>query len=128
MENKPICEIDYDGTKRWYLNGVYHREDGPAMEFADGRKQWCLNGKLHRLDGPAIENHDGHKQWWVNSKCHRLDGPAIEFADGGSVWYFHGIRDSRVITQWAEENEIDLDNLTEVDKALIKLTWADYGK
>ena len=33
------------GSKFWYLNGQYHREDGPAIEFADGNKEWHLNGQ-----------------------------------------------------------------------------------
>lgn len=24
------------GTKRWYLDGKLHREDGPAIEYVDG--------------------------------------------------------------------------------------------
>ena len=32
------------GTKFWYLNGKLHREDGPAVEYANGDKFWCLNG------------------------------------------------------------------------------------
>ena len=48
-------------TKAWYLNGKLHREDGPAVEFADGDKFWYLNGKLHREDGPAVEYADGDK-------------------------------------------------------------------
>ena len=32
-----------NGTKSWWLNGKYHRVDGPAIERADGRKQWFLN-------------------------------------------------------------------------------------
>ena len=55
-----------DGEKEWYLDGEYHRVDGPAIEYADGRKRWFLNGKLHRVDGPAIEWADGRKQWWLN--------------------------------------------------------------
>ena len=27
-----------DGNKSWYLNGKYHRVDGPAVEGADGDK------------------------------------------------------------------------------------------
>ena len=42
-----IYKIDKFGTKRWYLNGVIHREDGPAVEFADGTKEWWLNGVQH---------------------------------------------------------------------------------
>ena len=33
-----------DGTKFWSLNGKYHREDGPAIEWYDGDKNWYLNG------------------------------------------------------------------------------------
>jgi hypothetical protein len=48
------------------LNGKLHREDGPALEFANGDKEWWIDGKLHRLDGPAVEWADGAKEWWVN--------------------------------------------------------------
>ena len=34
-----------DGTKYWYINGKFHREDGPACEYADGNKKWFINGK-----------------------------------------------------------------------------------
>jgi hypothetical protein len=56
----------YNGTKCWYLNNKYHREDGPAVEYADGSKVWWLNGKLHRVDGPAVEGANGSKGWWLN--------------------------------------------------------------
>ena len=59
-------QVYNDGAKRWYLNGQYHREDGPACEYANGTKRWYLNGKLHREDGPAIEYADGTKRWWLN--------------------------------------------------------------
>ena len=103
MENKPICEIDKYRTKRWFLNGIYHREDGPAIEYLDGTKVWFKCGATHRLDGPAIIYHDGRVNWCVNG---------------------YSIMDR--IENWAHENDIDLNNLTEVDKALIKLVWADY--
>lgn len=36
----------YDsGTKFWFLNDKLHREDGPAVEYADGSKSWHLKGK-----------------------------------------------------------------------------------
>jgi hypothetical protein len=31
-----------NGTKRWYKEGNLHREDGPAIEWADGAKAWFL--------------------------------------------------------------------------------------
>ena len=57
-----------DGTKEWYLNGQRHREDSPAIEYANGNKKWYLNGKLHREDGPAVECADGSKEWWLNGR------------------------------------------------------------
>jgi hypothetical protein len=39
-----------DGTKYWYLNGKYHREDGPALEYSNGNKYWYLNGKKISLE------------------------------------------------------------------------------
>ena len=62
------CLIDqYDG-KYWYKNGEWHREDGPALEFADGSKAWCKNGEWHREDGPAVERADGSTVWYLNGK------------------------------------------------------------
>jgi hypothetical protein len=78
-----------NGTKRWYLKGKLHREDGPAIEYACGSKSWYLNGKLHREDGPAIEETDGTKYWYLNGNLHREDGPAVEYADGTKYWYLN---------------------------------------
>ena len=55
--------------------------------YTDGRKYWCLNGKYHREDGPAIEYANGTKSWFLNGKCHREDGPACEHTDGTKYWY-----------------------------------------
>ena len=151
MENKPICITDKDGNKRWYNEfGSYHREDGPAVIWKNGNTQWYFNGKCHREDGPAIELVGGTKKWYINDKCHRIDNPAIEWCDGAKSWYLNDkrhrldgpaylcyngekywfINECNVtdeITKWAIHNNIDLDNLTDVDKLLIKLTWADYN-
>jgi hypothetical protein len=59
-------KVDEDKTKRWYLNGNLHREDGPAVEYADESKLWYLNDKLHREDGPAVEHANGSKYWYLN--------------------------------------------------------------
>ena len=103
MDNKPICKIDEEGNKRWYLGYKFHRLDGPAIEYPDGHKQWWINGKLHRLDGPAYIGVYGNKNWYINNHHVTLQ-----------------------ITKWAKENNIHLDNLTEVDKLMIKLVWAEY--
>jgi hypothetical protein len=60
--------IDKFGTKIYYLNDLYHREDGPAIEFIDGHKEWFQNDLLHRLDGPAIEWNNGNKFWFFHGK------------------------------------------------------------
>ena len=47
--------VDDNGNRRWYFEGEFHREDGPAIENSDGSKSWYRHGKLHRvvLSGPA---------------------------------------------------------------------------
>jgi len=60
--------IDEGGNKHWYQNGIRHRVDGPALEFANGSKYWYQNGKQHRVDGPAIEFSDGSKYWYADGK------------------------------------------------------------
>ena len=56
----------YEDRTEWYLNGETHRENGPAIEYADGYKAWYLNGNIHREDGPAVERVDGSKAWYLN--------------------------------------------------------------
>lgn len=59
--------IDNKGTKRWYLNDMLHREDGPAEEWGDGIVAWYLNdtyfgdnavGFWHLWDQLSIEQQD----------------------------------------------------------------------
>ena len=45
MKEQPECKEFEWGTKKWRLNGKYHREDGPAVEWADGSKYWRLHGE-----------------------------------------------------------------------------------
>lgn len=109
----------------WFtLDGKYHREDGPAIEYDDGRKEWWLNGALHRIDGPVVEyDNDGGKQWWVHDVLHRLDGPAVIRSDGREFWHINGYPISYRICEWAEEIGVDLNNLSEDDKLLIQIKW-----
>jgi len=90
MNDQLICKVDKYGSKHWLLNGKCHREDGPAVEFADGTKYWYLNGKCHREDGPALECANGYKAWHLNGKYHREDGPAVEWTNGYKAWYVDG--------------------------------------
>lgn len=64
-------EINGIGSKFYFKDRamrILHREDGPAVEYANGNKQWFLNGKCHREDGPAIELAGGFKAWWLNGE------------------------------------------------------------
>ena len=83
-------KVHDNGNRFWFLNGVRHREDGPAVEYVFGTKHWYLNGERHREDGPACEYHNGNKYWYKNGKRHREDGPAIECANGYKEWYLNG--------------------------------------
>jgi hypothetical protein len=61
--------VEYPGgTKSWFKDGLYHREDGPACEYSNGIKCWYKNGKRHRLDGPAVEWVNGEKQWYLEGQ------------------------------------------------------------
>ena len=45
MKEQPQCKVYASRRKAWFLNGKLHREDGPAIEWADGTKVWYLNGE-----------------------------------------------------------------------------------
>jgi hypothetical protein len=107
--------VHVTGTTEWFLNGKRHRENGPAIEWADGSNEWLLKGKLHREDGPAL-NMDGRKEWWLNGKPHREDGPAVEWPNGPKEWWLNG-------EQYSEEGfnkKISIKELTvpEIEKLL----------
>ena len=43
-----FIHIDSSGNKFYYKDKamtIFHREDGPAIEFADGTKLWFIDGK-----------------------------------------------------------------------------------
>jgi hypothetical protein len=55
---------------------IYHCVDGPAVEYISGssitlgHKEWWVDGQLHREDGPAIIYADGIEEWWYRD--HRI--------------------------------------------------------
>jgi hypothetical protein len=87
---KYIVKVYEDRTDWTNEEGLSHRLNGPAREWANGSKAWYQNGKYHRTDGPAVEYTDGRKSWYQNGKRHRTDGPAIEWADGEKYYYING--------------------------------------
>ena len=93
MNKEQFIHIDENGDKRYYADRemtILHREDGPAVEYANGNKEWYINDKLHREDGPAVEYINGYKAWWLNDELHREDGPAAVYANGSKFWYTNG--------------------------------------
>lgn len=73
------------------VNGEYHREDGPAIEYFDGNNFWYYYGKLHREDGPAIEDpQECVYYWYYHDKLHRFDGPAVVSKKGGKSYFIYG--------------------------------------
>ena len=73
------CLIKPKGDKEYYIDGRLHREDGPAIEYANGDKAYYIDGKLHREDGPAIECVSGKKYYYLNDiKVEAKDLPNYE--------------------------------------------------
>ena len=90
---KYYVTVDELGITGWFKDAkckVLHREDWPAIEYADGSKCWYKNGQRHRTDGPAIEWANGTKEWYQDDLRHRIDGPAVEYTDGRKEWWHHG--------------------------------------
>ncbi len=81
--------INYYGDYHWLLNGRQHRDDGPAIEWANGTKFWFLNGKQHRENGHAVEYSNGEKCWFLNGQRHRDDGPAAISFNGTKEWWLN---------------------------------------
>jgi hypothetical protein len=67
-DSKNGCVLDKDGTKYWFKDGLRHREDGPAVEWADGSKIWYKDDEIHREDGPAVEYPEGGMSWYLNGE------------------------------------------------------------
>jgi hypothetical protein len=72
-------QIDESLTIRYYdSDGLLHREDGPAVQYADGGAMWLIHGQCNRLDGPAIENASGYKAWFYYDRRIRCNSQ-VEF-------------------------------------------------
>ena len=71
MEKYTVTVSD-DGTRKWYSDGLYHRVDGPAVEYADGSKEWWIDGVKYTerefiaLTTKVVSSLDG--------KCIVIDG------------------------------------------------------
>ena len=52
------CVVELSGLKSWYKDDKLHREDGPAVEYAEGSNEWYFNGNY--LDS----NEEGFWELW----------------------------------------------------------------
>ncbi len=66
--------------------------------YSDGTQEWYKNGKRHREDGPAYIGENGTQHWWLNGNIITDD-----------------------ITIWAKDRNIDLNNMTDDDKMVLKI-------
>lgn len=83
----PVYKVEY-----WYVNGVLHRDHGPArVDYNRAndiiRTEWRLWGKLHRLDNPAIE-------WCNATQLYVVDG--VSFGNGDTDKYKEACRRFRI--------------------------------
>lgn len=63
---------------RFNDQGSLHREDGPAIIYADGTSVYYKYGKLHRLDGPAVDFLDGRQEYWIDGRSYSRDAWMIK--------------------------------------------------
>jgi hypothetical protein len=89
---------DSYGHQFWYKDGKYHREDGPAIILSYERQYWYKDGNLHREDGPAVI-----------------------YSNGSKAWYKDGKHITNDIIIWANDRNIDLNNLSDYDKIILKM-------
>lgn len=85
------CITDKEGIKTWYLNGVVHKEYGPAVIYPSGSQYWIQNGEYHRENGPAVIQANGQQEWYRNGKRHRENKPAVTCTNGYEAWYKDGL-------------------------------------
>ena len=60
----------------FWLDGLRHREDGPAYSNGAGHVEYWVRGQRHRKGGPAIINSNSLetvKQWWEDGKFIRSE-------------------------------------------------------
>lgn len=81
---KGAHKVGYSGgTVVYYVDGLKHREDGPAVEYPKGGKEWWIHGRRHRINGPAIHQTNGEKYWYINDKSYKEQDYWIEVAKQG---------------------------------------------
>ena len=73
-----------------YVDGQWHRDNAPAVEYDNGCRMWYQYDKRHRDDGPAVVWAGVGEIWYQHGEMHRDDGPAFESAGGYKEWHLNG--------------------------------------
>lgn len=64
INDEPAMILE-SGEKKWYYEGLLHRENKPAINIPGYSNEYYYMGKRHRIDGAAIEDLDG-EEYWIN--------------------------------------------------------------
>lgn len=70
---EPDQDLEYNyffmgAQKKFTKNWIIHKDDGPAVAYANGRQEWFQNGKRHREDGPAVIQANGKEKYYLGGK------------------------------------------------------------
>lgn len=64
-----------EGTRYFMRNGKVHRDlDKPAVVHMNGHMEWLNDGKLHRENGPAVIFANGKQLYFTNGKEWHAEG------------------------------------------------------
>ena len=100
---------DYYFTKYNGEHGFHKIDDDPHN---------LIRIKVNRIDFFIVRN--------TVTIRHRVDGPAIIWGNNLTEWVFDGTLVTRQIKQWAMTHNIDLNNLSDEEKNMIKLVWQEF--
>ena len=82
----------------WYVDGVLHREDGPAIDFQikpPGFWEYVyMDNVFKQADEPEIlckiPTYNFYREWWQNGVRHNDHGPAVIRPDGYTKYCVNG--------------------------------------
>lgn len=65
----------------WKVGDIYHREDGPAIEYLNGSFEWRNANVIHRIGGPAMAWVKGNKKYMSDQLTENADGKLVKMSD-----------------------------------------------
>ena len=87
INTNPKEVIDEDGAINYYWGDLLHNGTGPAYISPSGEhREYWVRGLRHRTDGPAVELPNGDYEYWENGNRHNIHGPATSYGDLLEYW------------------------------------------